>query len=175
MNNLTRRRLITGAAPLALPDFVRSANAETVDLAAAKKEGKVVLYTSAPMGAAQKVANAFQQKYGITVELFRSGGTQVLRRFMMEQESNATSADVLVSSDPAAVLHLTAKGMFTTFKPDGFDKVPEPFRDPNGNYVAQRISVISIYGRTDIIPPNDMPKTWDDLLNPRFKGKLVMT
>ena len=173
---LTRRSVLGGAAALTLPAVMRpAAGAETVDLAAARKEGKVVLYTSAPIAAAQKVANVFQQKYGITVELFRSGGSQVLRRFMMEHDAGRGSADVLVSSDPAAILDMTAKGMFLPFKPAGFDKVPEAFRDQNGAYVAQRVSAISIYGRTDLVPPQDMPKTWDDLLNPRFKGKLVMT
>src|SRR5215510_13335234 len=175
MKNLTRRRLITGAAALALPGLVRPAMAETVDVAAAKREGKVTLYTSAPIAAAQKVANAFQTKYGITVELFRSGGTQVLRRFMMEQQAAHPGADVLVSSDPAAVLDLAAKGLFVPFKPDGFDKVPAGLNDPDGRFVAQRVSVISIYGRTDLISLSDMPKTWDDLLSPRFKGKLVIT
>src|SRR5215831_12491041 len=180
MIELTRRRLITGAAALALPSFlrpglVRPALAETVDIAAAKKEGKVSLYTSAPIAAAQKVANAFQAKYGITVELFRSGGTQVLRRFMMEQGAGHGGADVLVSSDPAAVIDLAAKGMLVPFKPEGFDNVPPALNDPEGRYVAQRVSVISIYGRSDLVASSDMPKTWDDLLSPRFKGKLVMT
>src|SRR5215831_15439572 len=103
MIELTRRRLITGAAALALPSFlrpglVRPSLADTVDIAAAKREGKVTLYTSAPIAAAQKVANAFQDKYGITVELFRSGGTQVLRRFQLELEAKRPGADVLVSS-----------------------------------------------------------------------------
>jgi len=172
---LTRRRLITGAAALALPGFVRPAAAETVDVAAAKREGKVTLYTSAPIAAVQKVANAFQQKYGITVELFRSGGTQVLRRFMMEQQAGHAGADVLVSSDPAAVIDLASKGLFVPFKPDGFDQVPAGLNDPEGRYVAQRVSVISIYGRSDLVPLSDMPKSWDDLLSPRFKGKLVIT
>ena len=72
-------------------------------------------------------------------------------------------------------IDLAAKGIFVPFQPDGVDKVPEPFRDPAGHYVAQRVSLISIYGRTDLIPAADMPKTWDDLLNPKYKGKLVMT
>jgi iron(III) transport system substrate-binding protein len=172
---LTRRSVIAGTAALAMPAWVRPAAAQTVDVAAAKREGKVTLYTSAPVAAAQKVANAFQQKYGITVELFRSGGTQVLRRFMMEQEAGHPGADVLVSSDPAAVIDLTAKGLFAPFKPDGFDRVPPGLNDPAGHFVAQRVSVISIYGRTDLVPESDMPRTWDDLLSPRFKGKLVMT
>jgi iron(III) transport system substrate-binding protein len=166
---------VLSPAGLALPGFIRGAAAQAVDIAAAKKEGKVVLYTSAPIAAAQKLANAFQQKYGIEVELFRSGGTQVLRRFMMENDAKASNADVLVSSDPAAVLDLTAKGLFAPFKPAGFEMVPAPFRDPAGHYVAERISLIAFYGRTDIIAPADMPKTWDDLLSPRFKGKMVMT
>src|SRR5829696_3615448 len=94
---------------------------------------------------------------------------------MMEHDAGHAGADVLVSSDPSAVLDLTAKGMFVPFQPDGFDKVAEQFRDPDGNYVAQRVSLIAIYGRTDLIPPRDMPKNWDDLLNPKYKGKLVMT
>src|SRR4051795_5706449 len=109
---LTRRTVLGGAMALSLPRFGGPAlAADAVDIAAAKREGKVTLYTSAPIAAAQKVANSFQQKYGITVELFRSGGTQVLRRFMMEHDANATAADLLVSSDPAAVLDLTAKGL----------------------------------------------------------------
>ena len=159
-----------------MPRFAGTAEAaDIVDIAAAKKEGNVTLYTSAPIAAAQKVANAFQQKYGIKVELFRSGGTQVLRRFMTEHDAGHSGADVLVSSDPSAVIDLAAKGIFVPFQPDGVDKVPEPFRDPAGHYVAQRVSLIAIYGRTDLIPAADMPKTWDDLLNPKYKGKLVMT
>jgi len=174
-NGLTRRAALGAAAALVLPPLLRPARAQSIDIAAAKREGKVVLYTSAPIAAAQKVANSFQQTYGITVELFRSGGAQVLRRFQMEQDAGHAGADVIVSSDPSAIIDLTAKGLFVPFKPDGYDKIPEAFRDGGGNAVAQRVSLISIYGRTDIIPPHNMPKTWDDLLHPRFKGKLVMT
>lgn len=173
---LSRRSVMAGGLALSLPPFVRRAGAaDVVDVDAARKEGKVVLYTSAPLGSAQKVANVFQQKYGITVELFRSGGTQVLRRFMMERDSGQPQADVLVSSDPAAMIDLAAKGLFVPFKPDGFEQVPEAFRDSGGLYVPQRISLISFYARTDLIPAADMPRSWDDLLNPKFKGKLVMT
>jgi len=173
---LTRRSALAGAAALALPACLRrAAAADAVDIEAAKREGNVVLYTSAPIHAAQKVANAFQDKYGIKVELFRSGGTEVLRRFMMEQAAGQVAADVLVSSDPAAAIDLAARGLFVPFKPDGFDKVPAAFNDPAGNYVAQRVSLIAIYGRIDLVPAADMPKTWDDLLDAKYKDKLVIT
>src|SRR5215467_6239959 len=121
----SRRSVLAATAALALPATLRrAAAADGIDIDAARKEGKVTLYTSAPIAAAQKVAGAFQQKYGITVELFRSGGTQVLRRFMMEQQAGHGGADVLVSSDPAAVIDIANKGLFVPFKPEGFDKVP---------------------------------------------------
>jgi iron(III) transport system substrate-binding protein len=173
---LTRRSLLAGAAALGLPAMPgRALAADAVDVEAAKKEGRVVLYTSAPLAAAQKFANGFQEKYGIEVELFRTGGVQVLRRFNMEQQAGHAGADVLVSSDLTAVEDLASKGWFVPFHPDGLEHVPEHLRDPRGLYAPQRVSVISTYGRTDLIPAADMPKTWDALLEPRFKGKMVMT
>jgi len=178
-HGLSRRSLLAGACALAAPALIGRAQAadaaDAVDLAAAKREGKVVLYTSAPLSSAQKVVNAFQQKYGIEVELFRTGGVQVLRRFLMEHEAGHAGADVLVTSDLSAANDLKAKGMFLPFKPAGFDKVPEAIRDPDSHFVPQRVSIISIYGRTDLVPLSEMPKTWSDLLDPKFKGKLVMT
>src|SRR5438309_7474200 len=70
-NGLTRRAVLAGGAALGLPGGLRSAAAaDPVDLEAAKREGKVTLYTSAPIAAAQKFATAFEQKFGIKVELF---------------------------------------------------------------------------------------------------------
>jgi iron(III) transport system substrate-binding protein len=159
-----------------MPTLIGRAGAqERVDIAAAKKEGRVVLYTSAPLAAAQKIATAFQNKYGITVELFRTGGVQVLRRFLMEQDAKRGGADVLVSSDLSAIRDLAAKDSFVPFKPADFDKVPPAFNHPDGLYVAQRVSIMSIYGRTDLVLPAQMPKTWTDLADPKFKGKVVMT
>jgi iron(III) transport system substrate-binding protein len=175
-NGLTRRSVLAGAAALGLPAVLRpAAAADGVDLDAAKREGKVSLYTSAPIAAAQKVATAFEQKFGIKVELFRSGGTEVLRRFMMERDAGRIAADVLVTSDPAAAIDFSAKGLFVPFRPAGFERVPAALNDPAGSYVAQRVSLIAIYARTDLIAAADMPKTWDDLILPKYKGKLVMT
>jgi iron(III) transport system substrate-binding protein len=114
---LTRRSVVAGALALGLPRPVgTAAAADAIDIAAARREGKVVLYTSAPLSAVQKVVNAFQDKYGIAVELFRTGGVQVLRRFLMEQETGHAGADVLVTSDLSAALDLKAKGMFVPFR-----------------------------------------------------------
>ena len=175
-----RTVLTTGAALLALPLGVRPAAAQntvddTVDIAAARKEGRVTIYTSAPIGAAQKVASSFEAKYAIKVELFRSGGTEVLRRFMMERDAGFRAADVLVTSDPSAAIELAAKGAFVPFRPAGHDTVPAAINDADGRYIAQRISLIANYLRADLVQAADYPRAWSDLARPKYKGRLVMT
>lgn len=145
------------------------------DIEAAKKEGKVVWYTSTPVETGQKIANMFEAKYGIKVEMFRSGGSAILRRFLQEHQAKRINADLLTTSDPAAAAELSDKGMFIPFKPVNFDKIPEGAKSENGSFIAQRLNIITIYVRSDKIAGAEVPRTWDALLDPKYKGKLVMT
>jgi iron(III) transport system substrate-binding protein len=174
METLNRRRLF-GCATLVLACGIAPAlAADPVDMAAAKKEGKVVWYCSVPVETAQKVANLFEQQTGIKVELFRSGGSNILRRFQQEAEAGKVFVDVITHSEPAAARAMTKKGMFVAFKATDFDKVPAEVKDPDGYHVAQRLNVMAMYYRDDKLPPPDRPKTWGDLMQPKFKGKMVM-
>jgi iron(III) transport system substrate-binding protein len=134
----------------------------------------VVWYCSVPIATAQQIANIFEKKAGIKVELFRSGGSAILRRFQQETDAGKVFVDVLTHSDPAAASALTKKGLFVPFKPADFDKVPAEVKDPQGFHIAQRLNVMAIYVRDDMLAEVDRPKTWSDLLHPRFKGKIVM-
>jgi len=149
--------------------------ADTVDMAAAKKEGKVVWYTSTPIATAQKVAKLFESESGIKVELFRSGGSAILSRFMQEYDAKLIAADVLTTSDPAAANAMAKKGMFVAFKPSAFDKIPDAAKDPNGYHVAQRLNMITIFAREDKIAAADLPRSWASLTDAKYKGKMVMS
>jgi iron(III) transport system substrate-binding protein len=173
-NMLDRRRALLIAATLALAILPAHAQ-DAVDIAAAKKEGKIVWYTSTPINVGQKIVDLFQKEYGIKVEMFRSGGSAILRRFQQEMDSGRVAADVMTTSDPAAAAAMTRKGLFVPFKPKDFDKVPDAAKDPNGNYVAQRLNMMTIYLRHDKVAAADEPKTWSDVLQPKYKGQLVMT
>jgi iron(III) transport system substrate-binding protein len=148
---------------------------DPIDVAAAKREGKVVWYTSTPIATANKIVKAFETETGVKVELFRSGGSQVIRRFMQEQQAGHLAADVLTTSDPAATATMTRKGIFVAFKPTNFDKVPAEAKDANGAHVAQRLNLITIFVRHDKIADAAAPKTWSDLLDPKYKGQMVTT
>jgi iron(III) transport system substrate-binding protein len=147
---------------------------EPVDLAAAKKEGRVSWYTSTPVQLAQALANKFEADTGIRVQLLRTGGTAVLRRIMSEIKAGQPGADVLTFSDAAAADDMARQNLFAAFKPAGFDKVADDAKDKDGRWIAQRIQVLGMTIRTDKVPEQDRPKTWSDLTHPKYKGMMVM-
>jgi iron(III) transport system substrate-binding protein len=162
--------ILLAAAPVRAAEFTP----DPVDMAAAKVEGTVSWYTSTPIAAAQKIAGLFTEASGIKVELFRSGGSAVLSRFMQELDARRIAADVLTTSDPGAAAALARRGIFVAFKPKFFDQVPDEAKDKDGYHVAQRLNMLGIFARGDKVAAADRPKTWSDLADPKYKGKLVM-
>ncbi len=170
----TIRALLLLVLAISVPTAGRAADftSDTVDMAAAKREGGVTWYTSTPIATAQKIANLFQAETGIKVELFRSGGSAVLRRFLQEADARRVIADVLTISDPAAASALIKRDMLVAFRPKHFEKIPDAVKEAQGRHIAQRLNLVGIVVRTDRgVEP---PKNWTDLTDPRYKGKLVM-
>jgi iron(III) transport system substrate-binding protein len=177
--SLTRRTAFAGLLAVAAAWAVEPVAAQgfapdPVDLAAAKREGKIVWYTSTPIEAAQKIARLFEAATGIRVELFRSGGSAVLRRFTQEIDAGRVAVDVLTTSDPAASALLAKRGIFVAFRPRNFDKIPEAGKHPEGLYIAQRLNMLAMFAREDKMAPADLPRAWTDLADSKYKGKLVM-
>jgi len=170
---MTPKLLFAGAilASLLAPAHAQDA----VDVDKAKAEGKVVWYTSTPIEQGQKIVEAFQKEYGIKVEMFRSGGSAILRRFQQEMDAGRVAVDVLTHSEPAAANALGRKGLFVAFKPKNFDKVPDAAKDAQGLFVGQRLNLMTHYLRSDKVAAGDEPKTWNDFADPKYKGKLVLT
>jgi len=162
--------MVAGAQDIGAQEF----KPDPVDEAAAKREGALTWYTSTPVAAAQHIANEFQRRTGIKVELLRTGGQNVIRRFLQEADSGRVSVDVITMSDMSAANTMTRRGLFVPFRPVGFDKVIAEAKDPLGNYVAQRLTLVGLLTRTDRIAAADVPKAWNDLVHPKYKGKLVM-
>ncbi len=166
------RHLLAVAAILAVAGAAAAQDA--ADVAKAKSEGKLVWYTSTPIETGQKIVNLFQSEYGIKVEMFRSGGSAILRRFQQEMDAGRVATDVLTTSEPAAAAAMAKKGIFVAFKPKNFDKVLDSAKDANGYFIAQRLNMMTHYLRRDKIAPADEPKSWDALADAKYKGKLVM-
>ena len=156
------------------PALAQSFTPDQTDRAAAVKEGNVTWYSSTPFPLVQQLADKFTQDTGIKVTLLRSGGEAVLRRFLQEYGAGMAGADVITMSDSGAAGGLTRKGVFMPFKPEGFDKVVDGAKDKDGHWIAQRVHLIGMPVRSDLMAEADRPKTWSDLKDPKFKGKMVM-
>ncbi len=170
--NWTRPAAAVLVLALAVPAWAHAFAPDPVDLAAARREGSVTWYTSTPIATAQKIASAFQAETGIRVELFRSGGSAVLRRFLQELDARRVVADVLTISDPAAAGMLVRRELLVPFRPRHFDRIPDEVKDPRGHHIAQRLNLVGIVMRTDRGAP--IPRNWTDLADPAYKGLMVM-
>ena len=152
----------------------RAAAQDAAVVQAAKKEGLVVWHTSVALPSATSIAHAFKQKYtGIEVEVHRSGSERVLQRVMQEAAAGIKNADIIDTSDAGHFELLKGKGMLLKFTPQGVAGFSDGFKDKAGFYYGMRSTLSVIAHNPKILPEKDAPKTWKDLLNPRWNGKMV--
>jgi iron(III) transport system substrate-binding protein len=159
-----------------LAGFVTAGEAQTPSkhLEGAKKEGKVVWYTSLILPSAERVAKLFEAAYpGIKVEVHRTGSQRILQRVMQELQANIKNVDVVHTSDAGHYVLLKEKKLLAKYTPAGVDAFPAGFKDKDGYYYGLRATVNAIYYNTKAVSAADVPKSWKDLLDPRWKGKLV--
>jgi iron(III) transport system substrate-binding protein len=148
--------------------------AQDVRLEAAKKEGKVVWYTSLALPSAEKVARLFEAAYpGIKVDVHRTGSQRILQRVMQELQASIKNVDVVHTSDAGHFVLLKDKKLLARYTPAGVESFPPGFKDRDGYYYGLRATVNVIAYNTTAVSAAEAPKTWRDLLDPRWKGKLV--
>lgn len=142
---------------------------------AAKKEGKVVWYTSVDLPLAERIAKAFETKFaGINVRVERTGAERVFQRIGQEYASNIHAVDVANSSDAAHFIVWKKKGMLEAYMPEDVAKFyPAEHKDPDGNFASFRVWVCIIAYNTNLVKAADAPKSFADLLDPKWKGKIV--
>ena len=171
MMTLTAVRVLALLATLLLAS---AAHAQDARLEAAKKEGKVVWYTSLALPSAEKVAKLFEAAYpGVKVEVHRTGSERILSRVMQELQANIKNADVVHTSDAGHFVLLKNKNLLMKYTPAGVDGFPAGFKDKDGYYYGLRATVSVIAYNTKAVSAAEAPKGWKDLLDPRWKGKMV--
>lgn len=153
----------------AVPAFAQDARVE-----AAKKEGKVVWYTSLALPTAEKIGKLFEAAYpGIKVEVQRTGSQRILQRVMQETQANLKIVDVIHTSDAGHFVLLKEKKLLMKYSPAGIDVFPASFKDKDGYYFTLRATVNVIAYNTKLVPAAEAPKGWKDLLDPKWRGKMV--
>jgi iron(III) transport system substrate-binding protein len=180
----SRRGILKGSAALAVATVFASparaaappAVAITPDLVeAARKEGKVVLYSSMDLPVGEKLGKAFEAQYpGISTQIERSGSERLFQRVGQEYASNIHAADVINSSDASHFIPWKKNGWLMPFVSEDVARYfPEQYRDPDGMFATSRVWLSSIAYNTNLVKPEDAPKSFADLLDPKWAGKMV--
>jgi iron(III) transport system substrate-binding protein len=142
---------------------------------AAKKEGKVVWYTAVDVAVAEKVAKDFETRYpGIPVRVERTGGERLFQRIGQELKSNIHACDVVQSSDAAHFIVWKKDGILAPYVPEDVAKhYPAEHKDPDGMFATWRSWLCVVGYNTNLVKKEEAPKSFKDLLDPKWKGKIV--
>ncbi|MGE5218862.1 MAG: ABC transporter substrate-binding protein [Chloroflexota bacterium] len=148
-----------------------NAFAQAGNVEAAKKEGKVVVYGSVPPQSMEGLHQAFKKKYGIDVEYWRGSSTQVSERALTEWRAGRPAFDV-AEGNRGVQLIMKDEGLFQKFIPPASEKFPARFKEKDGLITPWRVLPISILYNTELVKPAELPKSLDDLLSPKWTGKI---
>ena len=155
-------------ASLAPAAGARAADQALID--AAKKEGTVTWYTTSIVDQfVRPAAQAFEKKYGITVNYVRSNAVEMELRVINEARAGKMQADLVDGTTTS--ITLKKQNLVEKWTPDV--DLPDRYKDPDGYWMASQEYVLSPGYNTDMIPKGTEPRTWADLLDPKLKGKMV--
>jgi iron(III) transport system substrate-binding protein len=142
---------------------------------AARKEGKLSYYSALELNVAERLGKMFEAKYpGIAVRVERSGAERIFQRIAQEQGSGINAVDVANSTDPSHYLDWKKSGWLAPYLPEEVAKYfPADQFDPDGMYATSCAWTEVIGYNTNLVKSEDAPKSYADLLDPKWLGKIV--
>ena len=137
----------------------------------AKREGEITIYTSAQTSDLGPVVEAFEKKYGITASVWRAGSEAVLNRALQESRAGRHTVDVVETNGPE-LESLSREQILQRVKSPYHADLIGPAIRPHGEWVGTRLNVFVQAYNTKLVKKDELPKTWEDLLDPKWSGKL---
>ena len=166
-------RALLAAALAAL--FIAPARAQPPDRAdlesKAAREGTVVLYSTMTLDDANPLIAAFEKRYGVKVNMWRAFNQKLIQRSLAEARAGQHLADVFEGNGPALeIFH--REGLLERFESPHFSDIP-PEAFPRHREYAPDNFLFTVMGyNTKLVSEADIPKSYDDLLRPGWRGKL---
>jgi iron(III) transport system substrate-binding protein len=140
----------------------------------AKKEGRVTYYTTMNMSETIKLVNGFKKKYPfMKVETFRSGDEALISKVETEARLGRHLWDVM-SITGFAGYHLFQKGFFAKYDSPERRSIMDGSKDKEGYWTSNYTNSHIVVYNTQLVPKDQAPKTWEDLLDPKWKGKMAL-
>ncbi|HEX6801857.1 MAG TPA: ABC transporter substrate-binding protein, partial [Candidatus Binatia bacterium] len=164
----------SSASPLKQFDGLKGKEREQKLSEGAKKEGRVVVYSFTAVDQLQPLLEEFHKRYPfIKPEHYRANATGVYNKFATESRAGQTLADVIdISAGEAHTL--VQSGLIESYLSPNRDGIPKDFMDEKGFWTAHYHFVLALGFNTQHIKPAEAPKSYEELLNPKWKGRLSL-
>lgn len=142
----------------------------------AEPSGKVMLYSSMQEAQLQAIEQAFEAKYPtVDMEYYYAGGGKLVTKMTTEaQDGGQIASDLVWLGDPSDYEAFKANGWLEPYVSPETDHISEAYIDPDGYYTAGRLVTMGIAWFIGV-DEEDAPKTWNDLLDPKWYNQIIMT
>ena len=140
-------------------------------LEGAKKEKQVTVYTSLNLKDSVPITQAFEKKYGVKVELWRSSSEKVLQRAVTEARAGRFAVDAFELNGPELEA-LYREGLLDEFVSPEFKNLPPAAFPKHRHYAADRFNFFTIAYNTNLVKPDEVPGSYEDLAHPRWTGRI---
>src|SRR5262249_15986210 len=140
-------------------------------LEGAKKEGTLTIYSSATVDDMTALTAAFTKKYGIKTQVWRASSENIIQRAATEARGGRFDVDVFETDGVAMEAVYREKLLQEVRSPLLADLMPQAIR-PHKEWIGDRLQIFTAAYNTTAIKKGDLPKSYDDLTNPKWKGKL---
>ncbi len=162
------------AAPTAAPKVVTSGDVDAAVLEAAKREGNVSLYSSFNLDEFDKIQPLFEKRYpDIKLDHVRATGEDLIQRMVTETKGGKILADVL-ETNSFDVFNAVSQNLLEPWKAPNAGAIPDELKDTSGAWTCTRLNIDCIAWNTDQVKAADAPKGYDDLIDPKWKGKMMI-
>jgi len=164
---------ITGPAAYGQSDIATYQGADRTQklVEGAKKEGTLTIYSSATVEDMTALTTAFTKKYGVKTQVWRASSENIIQRAATEARGNRFDVDVFETDGVAMEAIYREKLLQEVRSPLLADLMPQALR-PHKEWIGDRVQIFTAAYNTRAIKKDDLPKTYDDLTNPKWKGKL---
>jgi iron(III) transport system substrate-binding protein len=153
--------------------FRSSANADESVVAAAKKEGQLVWYTTTAQTDNKPVLDAFMKKYPfIRAQSIRAGGPELAEKFLFERRAGKYIADVIRVLD-FDVERFKRENLVARYQSPSTNKYSPDMKDPEGYWTTDDYTIKVMGYNTKLLAGKDAPKSWFDLIESKWQGKIV--
>ena len=139
-------------------------------------KGKVMLYSSMQEAQLQAIEQAFEAKYpGVDMEYYYAGGGKLVTKMTTEaQDGGQIASDLVWLGDPSDYEVFKANGWLEPYVSPETEHIAKEYMDPDGYYTAGRLVTMGIAWFIGV-DEADAPKTWNDLLDPKWQNQIIMT